>query len=289
MKRNRLIRGGIFLFLGLLALGVWLPLAMIVGGSFMGASELAGKLGPALSSEISGSVPGFARWSLLPDFPTLRPYVELMLDSPSFFVTFWNSVKLTGGILAGQLAVGAPAAWGFARYRFPGRRVLFFVYIALMLLPFQVTMVSNYLVLDGLHLLDTHAGIILPAVFSTFPVFIMYRFFTGIPKEVLESAALDGAGPWQSFLQIGVPLGGAGILSALTLSFLEYWNLIEQPLTFLRDQTLWPLSLYLPNITAQKAGLALAASVVTLIPPLLVFLYGQKYLEQGIQAAGLKE
>jgi len=137
--------------------------------------------------------------------------------------------------------------------------------------------------------LDTHAAIILPAMFSTFPVFIMHRFFCSIPNAVIESAALDGANKLQIFLYMGVPLGAPGILSALVLGFLEYWSLIEQPLTFLRNKTLWPLSLYLPNITADKAGLALAASVVMLIPAILVFLYGQSYLEQGIIAASVKE
>ena len=106
-------------------------------------------------------------------------YVELLLDSPEFFVMFWNSVKLTAAILAGQLLVGTPAAWGFARYQFPGKKILFTIYIALMMMPFQVMMLSNYLVLDQMRLLDTMAGIILPAVFSTFPVFLMYRFFQG--------------------------------------------------------------------------------------------------------------
>ena len=100
---------------------------------------------------------------------------------------------------------------------------------------------------------------------------------------------LDGAGEWRVFLSMGMPLGAPGIMSAVVLGFLEYWNMIEQPLTFLRDKTLWPMSMFLPNIVADKVGLALAASVVTLLPAILVFLLGQKYLEAGIRAAGLKE
>ena len=117
----------------------------------------------------------------------------------------------------------------------------------------------------------------------------MYRFFCGIPGAVLESASLDGANELQVFLYIGVPLGGAGIMSAMVLGFLEYWNMIEQPLTFLHERTLWPLSLFLPTIVADKAGLSLAASVITLLPAILIFMLGQRYLEAGIKAAGLKE
>ena len=94
---------------------------------------------------------------------------------------------------------------------------------------------------------------------------------------------------FQVFLSIGVPLGSSGIVSALVLSFLDAWNLIEQPLTFLKSKTLWPLSLYLPNISMDNAGLAFVASVITLVPSLLVFLAGQNYLEQGIAASAVKE
>ena len=281
---RRLKKGLLLLFLIILAVAVWFPLAFLLGGSFMGTQEVLQKLGPVL-----GDMKGFATWSLIPQYPTLRPYVELLLDSPQFFVMFWNSVRLTAGVLFGQMIVGVPAAWGFARYDFPGKGALFTLYIVLMLMPFQVTMVSNYLVLNRLSLLDTHMGIILPAVFSTFPVFIMYRFFRGIPRSLIESARLDGASEWQIFWRIGLPLGSAGVMSAMVLSFLECWSMIEQPMTFLKNRSLWPLSLYLPDIAADRAGLALAASVTALIPAILVFLYGQTYLEQGIIAAGVKE
>ena len=99
----------------------------------------------------------------------------------------------------------------------------------------------------------------------------MYHFFRSIPKGIIESAELDGANKFQVFLSIGVPLGSSGIVSALVLSFLDAWNLIEQPLTFLKSKTLWPLSLYLPNISMDNAGLAFVASgSIWLIPPLMV-------------------
>ena len=156
-------------------------------------------------------------------------------------------------------------------------------------MPFQVTMLSNYLVLDKLHLLNTHGSIILPAIFSTFSVFIMYRFFCNIPKSIIESARVDGASELVIFAKIGIPLGMPGIMSAVVLQFLEYWNLIEQPLTFLKDKTLWPLSIYLPNITLENADIAFTASAVTLIAAIIVFFAGQSYLEQGIAASAVKE
>lgn len=272
------------LLLSFLAVVVVLPVLFLFTGSVMGKKELADLLLPAL-----GQGTGYAAWRLIPRYPTFSSYVEVLLDSPEFFVMFWNSVKLTGGVLLGQLLVGVPAAWGFARYRFRGRKLLFTLYIILMMMPFQVMMLSNYLVLDRLRLLDSLLGIILPAVFSTFPVFIMYRFFEGIPEALMEAARLDGAGELLLFVRVGLPLGSPGVVSAMVLGFLEYWNLIEQPMAFLKTMENWPLSLFLPNIGTERAAFAFAASVIVLLPALLVFLAGQDYLEQGIISTAVKE
>ena len=273
------------IFLVLLAFVFIFPVLFLAVGSFMGKNELKDLLLPVLEQ---GSK-GYVSWKLLPEYPTLKFYVEVLLDSPEFFVMFWNSVKITAGVLIGQLLVGMPAAWGFARFDFPGKKFLFILYIALMMMPFQVMLLGNYLVLDYFGLLDSLLGIIFPAVFSTFPVFIMYRFFEGIPQALLEAARLDGAGELKLFFIIAIPLGSPGVISAMVLDFLEYWNLIEQPMVFLKTKELWPLSLYLPNIDLNKAGMAFAASVITLIPAVLVFFWGQEYLEQGIVAAAVKE
>lgn len=271
-------------FLSIFACISVLPVLFLLIGSFMGNMEIRELLFPIL-----GEAEGFASWKLMPRYPTIRSYVELLLDTPGFFVMFWNSVKITAGVLAGHLLVGVPAAWGFARYTFPGKKLLFTLYIGLMMMPFQVMMLSNYLVLDRLHLLDSLLGIVLPAVFSTFPVFIMYRFFQGLPEALLESARLDGAGEGAIFFRLGIPLGSPGMISAMVLGFLEYWNLIEQPMAFLKTKELWPLSLFLPDITMEDAGIAFAASVMVLIPALLAFLAGQDYLEQGIVSTAIKE
>lgn len=275
----------VYLFLVVVALTAWMPIWMLLTGSLMGAREVVESLGPVLKA---GAV-GFAAWPLLPMYPTLQPFVELLLDTPEFFAMFWNSCLQVFPILIGQVVIGAPAAWAFARYEFRFKKLLFSLYIALMLMPFQVTMVSNYLVLDSLDLIDTMWSIILPGAFSTFPVFIMNRFFAAIPKSVIEAAELDGAGPFQVFFRIGLPLAAPGILSAVVLGFLESWNALEQPLAFLKTKTNWPLSLYLPQISTDNAGVSLAASVLMLTPALLIFFFGQKYLEQGIAASGLKD
>lgn len=258
------------------------PLLLLLTGSVMDSLEMKAYLFPAF-----GGGEGFIQWKLMPDYPTFEHFGRLLFQTPSFFVLFWNSVKLVACILIGQMIVGVPAAWAFAAYQVRGSRALFALYVVLMLLPFQVTMLSSYLVLDRLSLMNTHAAIILPAVFSTFPIFLAYGGFRALPPQLFEAARIDGAGELRIFVTIGLPLGKSGILSALVLGFLEYWNLMEQPLAFLEDKALWPLSLYLPEISWLQAGFALCASLITLIPAAFVFVLGQDYLEQGIIYSGL--
>ena len=261
-----------------------LPVLAVILGSLKSSRELM----TTLSAVIGGSGEKI-HWHLLPLYPTLKHFIKLLFYTPEFLSVFWNSMKIVVCILFGQLFVAIPAAWGFAKFSFRGKNALFLVYVILMLMPFSVMMLPSYLVLNQIHLMNTHWAVILPAAFSTFPVFIMYRGFCAIPKDLYEAAKIDGAGEWQIFFTIGIPLGSPGILSALALGFLEYWNMVEQPLAFLSDPSLWPLSLYLPEVNLAKAGMALSASVITLLPAVFVFFMGQDYLEQGIVSSGMKE
>lgn len=278
---SKTVRVGI---LGLFVLMCLAPVAFLLIGSFMGNAEIYSHIAPVI-----GDTQGYADWTLLPMYPTMRHLVELLLDSPEFFHMFWNSVKVTVCIMGGQLLLGMPAAWGLSRYSFPGRKLVYMLYILLMVMPFQVTMLSEYLVLDQLNLLDTRGAVILPGIFSTFSVFLMYRFFRGIPDSILEAARIDGAGEWQLFLKVGIPLGSSGIISAMVLSFLECWSMIEQPMVFFKTRSLWTLSLYLPEINGSNAGFCICASLMALLPAALVFLSGQDYLEAGIVASAVKE
>ena len=263
---------------------VCLPILLLVTGSVMSGGELHQHLAPVFSDSTE-----YISWQIVPDYPTFANYGKLLFMTPQFFVLFWNSIKMTGCILLGQLLVGVPAAWAFAVYKVRGSRALFALYVVLMLLPFQVTMLSSYLVLNKLELLNTQQAVILPAVFSTFPVFLTYGGFRCIPMQLFEAARIDGAGEIRIFCQLGLPLGKSGLLSAMVLGFLEYWNMMEQPMAFLENKSLWPLSLYLPEITWAQAGFAFTTSIITLIPAVFVFIWGQDYLEQGIIFSGLKE
>ena len=275
----------LMLFAALLALTLLIcfPIWFAVTGAFSAQWELEAKLSPIFSAG-----EGMAAWSALPAAPTLKSLVEVLLDSPGFFTMFWNSVTISLGVLGGQLLTAVPAAWALARFPLRGKKAILTAYIVLMLMPFQVLMLPQYLVLQKLNLLDTLGAVILPAIFSTFPVFLLHRFFKAIPQEILEAARLDGAGELRIFCQIALPLGAPGILSVCILTFLDSWNMIEQPMTYLKTKSLWPLSLFLPEIGMADMGMGFAAALLMLIPALLLFFSCEEYLEQGIALSGGK-
>ena len=278
MQKTKIIL--IAMVLALLTFLICFPIWVAVTGTFSAQWELVQNLSPVfLDTE------GHAKWTLLPSAPTLKSLVEVLLDSPGFFAMFWNSVTISFFILAGQLVVDVSAAWALARFPLKGKKTILNLYIILMLMPFQVLMFPQYLVLNDLGMLDTLGAV----VFSTFPVFILHRFFKAIPQEILEAARLDGASEFRIFGQIGIPMGAPGIMSVCILTFLDSWNMIEQPMTYLKTKSLWPLSLFLPEIGMAELGVGFAAALMMLIPALLLFLGCQEYLEQGIAMSGGKD
>lgn len=254
-----------------------MPLVFLICGTFTNEVELNQILAPVI-----GDGMGYATWHFIPLYPTVKNVVELLFDTPEYYVLFWNSVKIVGVVIAGQLLFAVPAAWGLARSHSRWAKMIFGLYMFCMILPFQVTMLSQYIVLNGMHMVNTHWAIILPLVFSTFPIFIMFSAFERVPASVVEATRLDGAGGFMIFVHMAVPIAKKGILSAVILGFLEYWNIVEQPVVFLRDRSLWPLSVYLPEVSAGGAGRAFAFALFSCIPSLIVFYIGRDVLAEGI-------
>ena len=274
----------VYVLMAVICAVVIFPVFLAVILPLQASDELAKTLGPLMN--FNGK---YSEIDYIAQFPTLENFKELLVYSPDFYKVFWNSLFITGTILLFQTLTAVPAAWAFARFRFKWKKLLFDIYVIFMLIPFQVTMLSQYLVIDGMNLMNTRLAVILPAIFSTFPVFLIYRGFADIPRDVADSAKIDGANEWQVLRYIGLPLGRSGILACVVLSFLDLWNMVEQPLTFMKNKRLFPLSLYLPMLSADKGEMMLAAAIVTLIPAAFVFIIGQEELEQGIIASALKE
>ena len=183
-----------------------------------------------------------------------------------------------------------PATIGppYARLRFPGRDKLFLIYLMTMLMPFQVTLVPNYMIVDELGLMNKNAAIVLPGIFGAFGVFMLRQFMTHIPHTYTEAAKIDGAGQWTIFTRIVLPLVKPGLAALTVLLFVDYWNMIEQPLIFLQDALKQPLSLYLAQIDKEARGVGFAASVLYMAPMVLLFLYAESYFIEGIQLSGIK-
>jgi multiple sugar transport system permease protein len=201
---------------------------------------------------------------------------------------FWNSVDLTLPVIAGQIAVASLAGYAFAFLRFRCREPLFFVYIVTMLMPFQVTLVPNFIVADKLGLLGSHASIVLPGIFSAFGVFLLRQFMTYIPLSYIEAARVDGASHLNIFARIIMPMCRSGVAALAILVFIDNWNMVEQPLIFLQDAIKQPLSVYLSVIDEGALGIAFAASALYMLPLILVALYAENDLVEGIQLSGIK-
>ena len=155
-----------------------------------------------------------------------------------------------------------------------------------MLMPYQVTLVPNFIVADMLGILNTRWAIILPGVFSPFAVFILTRFMRRIPNSLIEAAKLDGAGEWRIFRHICVPMSSSIVYSVAILIFIDYWNMVEQPLIMLSDTEMHPLSVFLSNLNTADTGIAFAAATVYMVVPMLMFLYSEDYLVEGISYSG---
>lgn len=265
-----------YLVLGILLFWMCYPCLFLVTGSLMGEGELSRNLGVIFSEGESG----YVTWSLFPKEPNLWAYVKVLLDSPEYLTAFWNTVRLAAVTLILQCIVNIPAAWGMAAYRFKGRKEIFWLYILLLILPFQVLMLPQYLVLDRLGFLNTIWAVILPAAVSPLFLFIVYYDFHRIPKALIEMARVEGAGEWEIFLKIGIPLANKGILIAGLFSLIESFNLIEQPMLFWKSKELWPLSLYLPNARMERVGENFASAVIFALPVLLLYLCGQRVLRE---------
>lgn len=266
-----------------------MPIVLTISNSFMSSAEIASNYGTVFATNANGGKVFIAEkvnLKFIPDMVSFSQYITVLFKSPEYLLKFWNSVVLVGPIVLFQLIVATLAAYGFARYTGKLRAILFFSYVILMLMPYQVTLVPNYLVSSWLNLLDTYWAIWLPGIFSPFAVYLLTKFMKRIPESMIEAAQIDGAGEWQIYQRICMPLCKGAICSAAILVFIDYWNMVEQPLILLADAEMHPLSVFLSKINSGEVGLAFAVATIYMVPTLLVFLYGEEYLVDGITYQG---
>lgn len=287
MKKKRYFgRAAMFLLCAFFAVAFLLPTVLTITNSFMSESEINANYGMVFSTTTGGYVSEKVNLKFIPDKVTLSQYITGLVKSPEYLLKFWNSVILVVPIVIFQVAIASVAAYSFTRWRGKIRSGIFFFYVILMLMPYQVTLVPNYLVSDWLGILNTRWSIIFPGMFAPFSVFLLTKFMRRIPYSLIEAAKVDGAGEWDIFTKICLPQCRSALYSIAILVFIDYWNMVEQPLILLQDADSQPLSVFLSSINAGEIGLAFAMATVYMIPSLLLFLHGEEYLVEGIANSG---
>ena len=291
MKKNRYFARTVLTVLAaFFALWFLLPTVLTISNSFMTQSEISANYGKVFAN-VSGSdgkayIADEVNLKFIPDKVTFHQYIAVLIRSPDYLLKFWNSVILVVPIVLLQLAVASVTAYGFTRWRGKVRSLLFFFYVILMLMPTQVTLVPNYLVSDWIGILNTRWAIILPGAFAPFSVFLLTKSMRRIPASLIEAAKLDGSSEWQIFKDICLPQCRSALYSIAILVFIDYWNMVEQPIILLPNADLQPLSVYLSTINANEVGLAFAIATIYMVPSLLLFLHGEDYLVEGIAHQG---
>jgi len=279
---HRIGNAAITLVMLALAAAMLFPILFMAASSFMGRGEILHSYG-AVVSGTSGM-----RIHLIPDFATLQGYAEVFWLTPSYLIKFWNSLLITAAIVLGQTVVACISGYGFAKFSFPFKNVFFYLLVVLMMMPLQVTLVSNYIVLDRLGWIGSYAALVWPGMFAAFGVFLLTQVFSALPDELLESAKIDGANHLQILLRIVIPYSRTGIASLVILCFIDNWNMVEQPLVFLKDRTMYPLSVFLASVNTQALDIAFVCGLLTMLPAVLLFLHLKDALIQGIEYSNLK-
>ena len=269
-----------------------LPIVLTITNSLMTSSEINANYGVIFAKRngVRVFISNTVNLKFIPDIVSFGQYFKVLILSPQYLMKFWNSFIYVVPIVVFQLAVASLAAYGFARYRGRVREVIFFAYIILMLMPYQVTLVPNYLVSGWLNIINTRWAIWLPGIFSPFAVYMLTKYMRRIPKSIYEAAEIDGAGEWDIFTKVCLPNCRGGLASIAILLFIDYWNMVEQPLLLLADEQMHPLSVFLSRIRTDEISLAFAVAVIYMVLPMLIFLYGEEYLVEGIvYQGGIKE
>lgn len=310
-RKNRVSVVIITVFACIAAVMFLLPTVLTVANSFMTSNEISANYGAMYGNMTNDSktyISEDVNLKFIPDKASVSQYESVLFKNPEYLIKFWNSVIFTVPITLFQVLLALIASYGFARYEGKIKAIIFFSYIILMIMPYQVTLVPNFLVADKLGMLDTgrqvglnipflrnfmqmfysRRAVILPAIFSPFSVYLLTKVMKRIPISYIEAAKLDGANEFQILTKICTPLCKGPLVSVIMLVFIDYWNMVEQPLILIKDTDLHPLSVFLSQVNTSDIGLAFAVGVVYMIPTVLMFLYGEDYLAEGITSGGIK-
>lgn len=271
---------GPILYLILISLLFVLPVVLTVACSFLSPQEVERVFAPLLG-EVSTAAVG-----AVPQGVSLMGYYEVFFATPDYLVKFWVSLFLSVGAILGQMVISCMGGFAFAFYDFPGKKLLYGLLCLFMLIPLQVTLLPNYLLLDLLGALNTYWALLLPLAFAPLGTFLLTQIFRSVPADILHAARLDGAGTLQVLARVLLPCGKGGVSTLVVLTLIESWNMVEQPLIYLQDVGSYPLSVFLASQYMENLSFQFVCSVLSLLPLVLCFLYFGGDLLQGAGRKG---
>ncbi len=219
--------------------------------------------------------------------PSIQGYVDLLFDCFVFYPMFWNSMLYAAAITIIQLVVIIPCAFGFSQAKFKGKGALFVFYIILMMMPLQVTILPNYIGLRDMGLLNTPWGIILPMIFSPFGVVVMHQYMKNIDSSVIEATRLETDSIFRIIFTGVIPQIRVCIFAVVLFVFADCWNMVEQPMLFLKDDSMKTLSVFISNAEEYTGAVLFPAAVIFLVPVLILYLFFNEDLEKGLTLGDL--
>jgi len=226
----------------------------------------------------------------IPANPTVNNYVKLWSNYP-FLTYYLNTIKVTLIVLVVQITVSSMASYAFSKIKFPGRDLIFFLYLATMMVPWHAIMIPQFIIVSSMKLYDTHAAIILLQLFSAFSVFMMRTAMMNVPTELSEAAHLDGANELTIMLRVIMPSCKPSIATLIVFTFNFMWNDYLGPMIYLNADRNKTIQLGLASLKSQytsEYGLIMAGTICALIPMIIIYLAAQKYLINGITFTGVK-
>ncbi|AEF81900.1 carbohydrate ABC transporter permease [Leadbettera azotonutricia] len=262
-------------FVAILSISMLIPFVWMISASFKIESDVF-------------NVP--VDW--IPKIPTLDNYKMVWGSSVPFSKFLLNSIKVTLWCVIGELVTSALAGYAFAKIKFRGREIMFWLYVATLIFPGQMMLIPRFVLFRLTGLYNTHWTLILPGMFTAFGTFMLRQFFMTIPDELSEAAKIDGANHFSVFVKIVLPLSTAALSALVIFQFVGVWNDYEAPLVYIRSKELATIPLGLEFFRDENStsyGAIMAASVCSLIPIFVVFLTFQRQFVAGIATSGMKE
>lgn len=270
-RRGIVERGLIYAILAFTCLVILYPLLVIISSSFKTESEIF-------------TYP----MTIIPRSPVLKNFAALQGRFPLYII---NSLKVTLLITAVQVITATTAGYAFSKLRWKGRDFLFLLYISSIMIPFQVYIIPQFIIVRLLGLYDTHLALILVSSFTAFGTFLVRQFFLTIPDSYIEAAKISGVNHFHIFMKIMLPLSKPVVATLGILSFRYWWNDLFTPLIYLTTQALKTLPLGLADFVSEYDvyyGPQMAASLIAIIPVLAIYVFAQKYIVSGVVASGIK-